>query len=430
MVLHQLAFDYWPVLLLVGIRPFLAVVTALAFSVLRTAVDHHTPHDLPAPAGPWLRARVLHQGLQRQIAVLTTPEPGSVDAYFPGSRFIQLTPETWLRRDAVGWATAAHELGHALNYRRSWWVHNALVGARWGARATMSMATGFLLVAILVGSRLLLSIAHGLLFIAVAAALLVVLDELWASWIGFRLLRRDARVDSLSLDGATVTMGAAFLSYASNAVAQVALLVAFPSISALVQRSPVVTGDAPSLSGLLGAVVLVLGVALGIRGMAEFYRVVVPPRYDTTAEAEVAMHLRGLLDLGWALPLVVVLALVWNQELGPQFALAYALATLPGIRALHKLVSPLLPFVLLPFVWFIGPLVRWAIGPPRAPGPLPEHAAKGVIDRLRRELSFGQVAVRQAQLEMVNDPPLYLRLSGLVRVAYLPLVALLLWEML
>lgn len=415
--------DFWPVLLLVLLRPALGLLTATSFAAVRASVDRAFPKDLPQNTGDWLRRQLRLRGMEGQVDVLTsTSDQATVDAYFPGSSFIQLAPDTWLRTDPVGWATAAHELGHAINYRRGWALHSLLVFARWSSRGTWTLACAFILANLLHGSVLVAQLAYALLIVASLTHALVLWDELWASQIGMSLLREDGRMDARRLDGAHVTMGAAFLSYASGLVGTVAVLLAYPAVAQLTVDRDVFVEGAP-LDGVSLGIAAGLSAALTIRAATEIWRLLRPPRYESAGEAEVALTLHSLLDTGWAVPLIALLALVWNQPLGTVFTVAFVLAVLPGLQALLRILAPVLPLLMLPLFLMLMPLIAWAV--PRCP-PHQACAPPGeeVLAQVRAEMERGHYELREAQLRLVNDPPLYMRLSGLARVSYVPLLAL------
>lgn len=418
---------FWPILLLALLRPILGLLTATAFAAVRSSVDRIFPHNLPVTTGEWLREQVAKRGLRGEIEVFTsTNDPNGVDAFFPGSSFIQLAPETYLRTDPVGWATGAHELGHALNYRRTPWLHAMLVCARWSSRGTLWVATAMMLANLLYGSALVAQLVFGLLLVATVMNTLVLWDELWASQLGVKLLREDGRLQPWHLDGAIITMGAAFLSYASGLVGTIAVLIGYSRVADLtVNHAPFAHGE--PLSGPSLYIAGALSIALIGRAIAEVYRFFVPSRYESAAHAEVSMTMRGLLDTGWTIPLVAFVAMVWDQPLGPLFTVALMFAALPCIQTFLRVISPMLPVVMLPVFMLLMPLMGMVVqvrpiedDPAIVPG-------DDAIAAMRAEMERGHVELRAAQLRLVNDPPMYMRVGGLVRVAYVPAVLLFWW---
>lgn len=423
-VLTGLVVHFWPVWLLVLLRPVLGLVTATLFAAVRTSVDRGIAHDLPLNTGDWLRERLRALRLDREVDVLTSPvDQGAVDAYFPGSSFIQLSGETWLRTDAVGWATAAHELGHALNYRRARALHYLLVCARWGSRAAWTMGIAFVLANVLFGSVPLAQLAYGLILVSATLNATVVWDELWASELGMRLLRRDPRLDARQLDGAHMTMGAAFLSYASGLAGTMGVVFAYPRVADLTLAHTVFEPAPAPLAGPWLMAAVALSAALVLRSLVELHRFLRPPRYASASEAEAAMTARTTIDAAWTIPVLALLALVWNQPLGPVFVVAFAIAALPVLQTALRVLSPALPLVMLPLFLVLMPVLSWMMpdGDPHDPDPL----GADLVDEVRADMERGHQELRAAQLRMVNDPPMYMRLGGLVRVAYLPLLVVL-----
>src|SRR5690606_12317372 len=131
--------------------------------------------DLPLGTGEWVRRQIERLGLGDHLRVVAMPgDRSQIDAFLPDGSLIQLSEETFFKRDPSFWAIGAHELGHALTYRRSLLVGAVLKTARGLSQLATSAGAAFLLANVLYGSPLVGGIALALLLLGLGLTLLVV----------------------------------------------------------------------------------------------------------------------------------------------------------------------------------------------------------------------------------------------------------------
>ena len=335
-----------PLLVLLALRVALPLVVVVAYKVVHAYLDRRIPDDLPLAAGDWAWEQSAALGLGLSVVVRTGAGSG---AFNPPHRRIELPEETYLKRDPAFWATAAHELGHALLHQRQPGLAWLLYGYRritdWAGR----LAILFLVGALVYGSALAL-IARVLLGVHIFLCLVVVAEEVDASRRALQLLRQDGRVVGARMVSAYASLASALATYLAHLAARVALFAGWDAVATAVAGRQVVPA-AP----LAGAAVWVAGglcVLLALNLAVAVWLVRDP----------VAAPAVGVSALIAAVLVIPLLLLVWRQPLSFAFRIACVLGlgvAMPLLRAV-AIAAVLLVFAVLRrlFGFALRPLAR------------------------------------------------------------------------
>lgn len=236
--------------------PFTAVALASAAHSLGVRhLRHRDPGTLPTAAGVWARDLVEDRFPQVDVSVGVTPDHlGGSDAYWPSLRSVGLSLSTWYDHHPLGWTIAAHELGHVLDAHR-WPILSRLSEAnRLLLQLSGQVLTAGVLIGVLYPTRLAAPVALAGLITGTLSMVLVLLEELHASRVGMRLLRRHSPLRPQHLGAARASMTTALAAYASGLAARVALVAWWPTLAEGLRTGPIHYAVNPTL--LLWAVVL------------------------------------------------------------------------------------------------------------------------------------------------------------------------------
>jgi Zn-dependent membrane protease YugP len=226
----------WIVAALVA-QAALPQASELFYRLVSAWLDRRHPDNLPLSGGRWATEQVARLGLQVPVLV------GPCDFYAPDSRTIALNKETYRKADPSCWATAAHEIGHALLHARfprldTFMQACRLLGAHlWSACLLVVVAN------LWVGLPLLALLARALVLVAFGLQLVQLAGEIQASITALRLLRREAAFDRSRRMAAVLSLGAAFTTYLSSTVAQ---LLIYAALGRVPIASPPVAAAAAS----------------------------------------------------------------------------------------------------------------------------------------------------------------------------------------
>lgn len=350
--------------------------------------------DLGVPAGEWLTGLVRERG--PGVAVGVAPElAGSMDGYWPRSRFIGLSPRTWVDRGPAGRAVASHELGHALAWahereRASW-----LLQGRQLQQYALAVAGAGLLTAALMDSGIAATI--GLLGLAAGLVghVCTLLDEGDASRRATRVLEERG----LRTHGTDLAMISAFGVYLAPAVTHLALLVASPWLLEMMWLpSPSLTENSPI--GLWA--ILLLAPLLALRAAQVLVDAHKPPPITTEFRLNWTMFQERTWEFHAGATVLLWLALTYDEPVSAGLAPLFVLGAVPAmgtLGALGRLVVVLpIFFVLALFGFFTESPNARSLKSPKPSDPLE------ILD---------------------TDSPWSVRAAGLVRVAWLPLLLVL-----
>lgn len=301
------ALAAWPVMALTFLPALLVIVATLVFRGYRPLIEA----PLRDSAGTWLGRTLKQRGLGVGVAALPRGQNTS-GSFFHPSGMIVLGEDVHGEHTARAYATAAHELGHAIFHMRGRWVGRAMFAARQYARGFFNVGIGLLLGCTLVGGAGMRMVAFAVLALAVVLQALVVVDEAIANATARRVLR-----DELG-DGEQVTiarghMRRAFATYAALLVGYLFTLAVAPSLLATIGDGVLVPG-AP-LAGTSRTIATVISVASVLGAVIVLRNIIVP-----TKGAAILVSAIALL---WT-PLLTVL--VWDQSTVPAWTIVMATA--------------------------------------------------------------------------------------------------------
>ncbi|TVQ89550.1 MAG: hypothetical protein EA397_15035 [Deltaproteobacteria bacterium] len=397
----------WPLVLLAALPFLLTAGVTTVFFVVHRAVASRRPEELAMTTEAWVERTLHKQGLTHVRVGPVPPGSPGVDAFWPSARYIALKPATLTRCDPTFWAIGAHEIGHALHARHPFWGPLFTMGRGLSLGLDRLLAAALLAGALVGGPWVATAIAIALV-LALAANLVVLLDEGWASLTALRLLREGGDLSKSQVARAIASLIAALGAYVGGFLGKLAVLLAAPFVAATLLR------PTPSLSQDLPWYVLVtlalLSAPLLTRGARILYRVVRPRRLSRLSELGPHMMAENASDLsgGFAATALVIAALLLPPSTARDLTLILAL-----IPALVPFTGVLGSIVLLPVMVLLHGVDRLDRTVTRlSTGFVPE-------DFQGAPRAFGPPALT---LEMHNDQGLVRRGLELLRVAYLPLL--------
>jgi Zn-dependent membrane protease YugP len=302
---------WWRLLLLLVVPTVARIVAHVWYVHTQHRLDHATPDDLPQTAGEWLKSKLVALGLSERVrVVVTSEEKHSRDRFHVKRGVIQLTDETYFKRDPAFWATAAHELGHA-RYRLRFPLSTPLeIEAGFIEALLIKLALGLAAGNVLLAIPLATQLAHAMFIVAFALHAYEVAEEAIASGIGLRMLREELTPDQLR--AARQKLTAAFLTYFLPWLAYGLLLTQWWIVERLTAVPRVPSGGVTML-GLAGAAIA--SAYLVLFGLMQVVAAVRSPRLLAAVPWP--------LELARKACVVTMLALGWDRHAG-----AYAWAVL------------------------------------------------------------------------------------------------------
>jgi Zn-dependent membrane protease YugP len=378
---------------LVLLDRILQTTVSVVYERVRKRVDDALPDDLPLTAGQWLEEQIRTRQLSTRVVIDPKGEDTAVDAYLPQARTIILSSRCYYAMDPSYWGAAAHELGHALVHRSASVVGAVLVTARLVSSSLAQVAVLVIFGNILYGSGALDRLAFQLLETSLAAFGLVLLDETAASLVALKLLTSDGRVNGRGMMGVFVRLAAGFTTYLGAFGGRLFLILQSELVMTKIEqhRHFVPTsgmGDARFISVSLLAIFLV---TMSIVAIVRSFR----PPSATIKAARIAEGRRKLMELARSALAMLVILLVWDQELGPIFwfgCVGAIVASRPVIVLATALATTILRIPLFVVTELFAP-------PSDDDGSAP----------------LEQGAYDEMELGLLNDPPLATRLG---RVAF------------
>jgi Zn-dependent membrane protease YugP len=308
------ALGAWRVWTLTLVPGAFVLVAGTVFRACQPFVDA----PLRDSAGVWLRKTIDRmQVFGITVAAVDRDERGCGNFFHPASKTIVLDENVHGEHTARAYATAAHELGHALFHNDHPWLSRVLLAARRYAHIAFFYGAALLFGTVVAGDTRLRVVAFAFVALAVVLHALVVVDEAIASALARDVLRDDlgdadqGRIARRHLHGALAT-------YVSILVAYLVPLAAAPWI--FDGDAGIIVPGAP-LEGI-AARFADIGAWIAIAGAAAMLVYVISPwRSVSVLFAMLAM----LLALCWT-PLLATL--VSKQAVVPRWTIA--LATVPA----------------------------------------------------------------------------------------------------
>ena len=390
-----------PLFMVVG-APFLASVVVAVAQQLWAGPERE---DLPIGAGTWAVNAVRDHHIDVDVGL--QPDHAGGDGYWPGARLVALSASTWRRASPTAWAIAAHELGHAITTARrrslDTWLPVLRIAAEWAGQGFAAV----LVVGLMASSELALWVAPALLAVASLLHTLVWADELHASWLGWKLLREDTRLDDghrAEVRGALALSGGV---YGGQVLGRLGVLVAWPwlvpHLAALELPLPWWIGGMGSWLFAMAIPLLVLRAAWGLSQTVSPDPIRSAFRLATLQDVEARWNFLA----GMSMAMLVLALYPRLAHEGGLLALT-ALAAVPAVGPVAGLGR--LP-VLLPVLVALG----WA-------------QRRGASDGVTQRWSQGEPvpsldAAPEAVLQFFADPPLWMRASRLLYLSFLPLLA-------
>jgi hypothetical protein len=395
---------WWPVCVLVYVPNLVRTAAMILFMRGARRLDVANPDDLPHTAGEWLELEIIRLGLVGKVRAIVTDEDAkiSIDAFHPLHRTIQLTSNTHFKRDAVQWAIAAHELGHA----RFWlgWpvVARAIIGSRFVRELLVALGLGVAYGNVLYALPGATAFAFWCLAAAAALQIMQLVDEGVASILAMRSLRASTALGPHHLRAARGALVLAFMTYALAALAYASLLTQWRLIERLTAVPLVPPTATLTPLGLVAA-------ACATIVLAAFAVVCV----TTAVRRHAAMP--GAFVVAWQIALAGFIWLVWNHSADPTYA-RFAMLAIAQVVGL-VIVALVMPMAVLDAVLLRRVTKRLAVD------------FTHETDELRRDRRVGYRLMREGNaafaklIERGRMPPmLEHRLRLIAWLSYVPLV--------
>ncbi len=393
--------------------PILAAValpfwlSAVALVVHQAWESPHRRRSIVGPsAGAWLRAVIgrLAPGVEVQLH-----SQEGMDAYWPGVDAIGLSRSTHDGTGPISRAIAAHELGHAVNLQSHPWLPHVLPSARLVEGWCWRGFGASLLVCALFGMPGAGVPAALFAVLATSAGLVVLADEGMASRRASRWHRRDVDLALADVEVAERSMAHAWSVYAARTIGQLAILAWLPALlshaSTLREVRPEPAIDA------LGAWILVVALPfLALRVAQVVHQIVQPEPVGSDFRLFSVMQAEAQWESLTGMAILAVLFALHDHGTGAWFAASAALAAVVALGPVSGFARAL---VLLPVMILLRHLRDRT------------EADDGAL--------FGEGqpdGAAPALMALYSSPPWYLRVSWVTNLAWVPMIALLVVELL
>ena len=388
---------WMPVLIAVAL-PFWGSAVAL---LLQQAWDRRPARpriELRQTAIQWLRERVVREA--PGIALQTHGQPG-LDAFWPGVDAIALSTQTARSHAVLPRAIAAHELGHAVNFRSHPLARQVLPVARLVEELSWRGFGASLLVLALLGLPGAVWPAVGFAIATAVAGAVVVLDEGWASVRAEAWLRSDPTLPRAGFVEARRALLHAWSVYAARFVGQLVVVCALPPLlrhAAGLREAEVVAAIDP-----VGAWVLFFALPfLVLRALWVLRQVLAPDPVASDFRMFTLLQTEAQWESLTSTVVLAVLFLLHDHAGGAGFGAAVALAAVVALGPVSAIGRAL---ILFPGLLAIR---RWA------------RDRAGADDALFADARPDQAV--PAMMALYSEPPWYLRLSWLTNLAWVPMI--------
>lgn len=397
---------WWPVLVLAYLP---SVVTTIMHGIVLRGfrrIDESHPDDLPHTAGEWLNLELARLGYTGRIHVITTDKTAavSVDAYHPTHATIQLTADTYFKRDPMHWAIAAHELGHARFKLDRPVIGELLIATRVIKSIIVQLALALALGNTMFALPGVTDMAFHLFLVGGALHLGVLVDEAAASLLAMKSLNAHDRFAFTHLTSARRALLLAYSTYLVGFIVRMVLLTQWHLVEEI-SRTPQVP-PVETLGPVMHVVTFVLALMILPHTFGRLRALAFPRRYPDKV-------------LRWVLVQLVLCAfvsIIWNARGGTPYAWCVMLALMPITGWFMVVLSlPMIVFDVLVLHRFTKKLTID-----------PTHRT----DELRRDLESGKSLRQQGNAAIsvllektdASYPPYAHRLITLSKLTYLPLL--------
>jgi Zn-dependent membrane protease YugP len=382
-----------------------------AYTRIRKRIDDAIPDHLPMGGGEWLR-----EYAPRDLRIIIGPRDHDTGLYIPSSDTIVISPDVDEKRDASYWATAAHELGHALFYRSTILVHIVFMTGRVVATAGPIVGTFLVFANVLYARPDINALAFHCLEAGLAGMLLVLVDEAVATFIAMRIMFGEFRLDRRDRVGAFTSLAAGYMTYVGFFVGELLVVLQREFIVGMIERHRHFTPSAPMGGGRL-VVVSVLGILLTVWAIYTGIRAL---RREEASDLDDVKRAEGglsLHELGRGLLGLLLVWLVWDQPgplvpivsvvglLGSRLPLLYVSSLVDGL--LKGLVIVVFGLLLILAALLFGRFLGKVLAKRRAKKDAEE---KNDPEKAPTSLRSAEVA-QQLVVERHNNPGLPSRLA-------------------
>lgn len=258
---------WWPIIAVATLPHTMLQVSTMGYRWHLNHLDRKYPDVLDEHAGYWLKARVAAAGLANEVEVGKTKEAdlSGLDAYLPLRDKILLGDETYDKQDPTYWAIAAHELGHAIDFRARPLLRPLSLISRVTSKQFVFWANAVLFGNILFGWALASDVWWFLLVGALVTGAVVLVDEALASRIGLKILSEEHRITPPMMKDLRRHLLVAFGTYFSGTFAVLLVLLGSEWIADYVEThavfvpaEPLYPGRTTLANGLSLAVLMVM----------------------------------------------------------------------------------------------------------------------------------------------------------------------------
>jgi Zn-dependent membrane protease YugP len=394
--------NWWWIAVLLYLPSVAHSLATIAYMRGAHRLDAAIPDDLPYTAGEWLEREIDRLGLSGRVRSIVS-DGARRNAFHPRSSVIQLHVDTHFKRDAVQWATAAHELGHAQFWlghpRLAAWLHRGEVACFVFATAGAGIAIGNALFALPGVTQL----AFRLLAAAAVLQLARLGTEAHASILGMRSLRASPLLASHHLHSSRGAMMLAFGTYFSAAAARALLLTQWrlvERISAMPHVPPLA-----SLTSFGLVIAIVLTVVLAAVVVAHVAVLIM------SIKARAMIELLNLIGVVRAVAVAGFIYLVWNHRADTTYAYFVMLAATQAIGVVTGVLA--LPLAIVDRL-AVAPMLKRAL------------ALGGVHQtvELERDRRAGRMAVEDGNkaVKQLYASAASSRIWAIAQLAFVPLV--------
>lgn len=253
-------------------------------------LDRAAFSGLVQSTGEWTRARVDLLGLED--VTVAAFEGGS--GYHPSSRTLILEERVFGEHSVRARAVAAHELGHAELHTRVPVLGRLMIGCRALGARLFGLGLALLIGSTFVAVPALVQVSWWSFAVGLGCALVVVLDEIYASVRGAWLLSGDPELDRRHVVASAGLLALALATYLAAAFAVALPLLAWPSIVAHIGTGFLVVAAGPLSTGL-EIIILLVALIMVAGALSAALRIVVGDRltegWTSLSESLVAVGL-------------------------------------------------------------------------------------------------------------------------------------------
>lgn len=242
---------WWPIIAAATLPHTMLQASTMGYRWHLNHLDRKYPDVLDEHAGYWLKARVAAAGLADEVEVGKTKDLvlSGLDAYLPLRDKILLGDKTYDKQDPTYWAIAAHELGHAIDFRARPLLRPLSLVSRVTSKQFVFWANAVLFGNILFGWSLANDVWWFLLVGALVTGAVVLVDEALASRIGLKILGEEPRITPPMLKDLRRHLLVAFGTYFSSVFGVFLVLLGAEWVASYVETNAVFVPAEPLMPG-------------------------------------------------------------------------------------------------------------------------------------------------------------------------------------